>query len=267
MLEASAPDRTARREQFLQAGERLFAEHGYRGVTIAEVTDAVGVSTGSFYNHFPDKETFFGVILDRAAERGMLQARQVISRFKNPMNQLKALYRFITLGLRGNPLLLGVLTGARRFGYPSPEERDRRRRRLQAAVGELLDAILADGIRRRTFRVGRYHDARRLLVSVYGALLAEIGSDHIEDLTQDMLLLIERGLRRRLTLSGRVNRLNAGRLNAGRLDAGRLDGLPGSGPDERRTGGAGPDGNRADGRSDGRRRQRRLARAREDGDR
>ena len=59
MLEAPAPasGRKGRREQLLQAGERLFAAHGYRGVTIAEVADAVGVSTGSFYNHFPDKDT------------------------------------------------------------------------------------------------------------------------------------------------------------------------------------------------------------------
>ena len=210
MIETSrvASGRKGRREQLLQAGERLFAEHGYRGVTIAEVAGAVGVSTGSFYNHFQDKESFFGAILDRVAEQGIRQARQVISRFKNPMNQLKALFRFITLGIRSNPLLLGVLTNARRFGSPSPAERDRRRRVLLQSVGGLIDDILADGIRRLTFRVGRYHDARRLLVSVYGALLSEIDSDRIEELTQDMLLFMDRGLRRRITLSGRANRLD-----------------------------------------------------------
>ena len=195
-----------RREQLLQAGERLFAEHGYRGVTIAEVAGAVGVSTGSFYNHFPDKETFFGAILDRLTDQGVLQARRVTARFKNPMNQLKALFRFITLGLRSNPLLLAVLTDERRFGYPSPDERDRRRQRLLQSVGGLIDDILADGIRRLIFRVGRYHDARRLLLSIYGALIAAIDSDDFEQLTQDMLLLMDRGLRRRLTLTGRANR-------------------------------------------------------------
>ena len=210
MIETSrvASGRKGRREQLLQAGERLFAEHGYRGVTIAEVAGAVGVSTGSFYNHFQDKESFFGAILDRVAEQGIRQARQVISRFPNPMHQLKALFRFITLGIRSNSLLLGVLTNARRFGSPSPAERDRRRRVLLQSVGGLIDDILADGIRRLTFRVGRYHDARRLLVSVYGALLSEIDSDRIEELTQDMLLFMDRGLRRRITLSGRANRLD-----------------------------------------------------------
>ena len=198
--------RGGRREQLLQAGERLFAEHGYRGVTIAEVAAAVGVSTGSFYNHFPDKETFFGAILDRLTDQGVLQARRVTARFKNPMNQLKALFRFITLGLRSNPLLLAVLTDERRFGYPSPDERDRRRQRLLQSVGGLIDDILADGIRRLIFRVGRSHDARRLLLSIYGALIAAIDSDDFEQLTQDMLLLMDRGLRRRLTLTGRANR-------------------------------------------------------------
>ena len=202
------PGTPERREQLLQAGERLFAEHGYRGVTIAEVAAAVGVSTGSFYSHFPDKETFFGAILDRLTDRGVLQARAVISRFKNPMNQLKALYRYITLGLRANPLLLGVLTDERRFGYPSPDERNRRRQRLLQSVGGLIDDILADGIRRLIFRVGRYHDTRRLLLSIYGALLSAIDSDHFEELTQDMLLLMDRGLRRRLTLTRTANSLD-----------------------------------------------------------
>lgn len=203
---ATAP--RGRREQLLQAGERLFAEHGYRGVTIAEVAAAVGVSTGSFYNHFPDKETFFGAILDRLTDQGVLQARQVTARFKNPMNQLKALFRFITLGLRSNPLLLAVLTDERRFGYPSPDERNRRRQRLLQSVGGLIDDILADGIRRLIFRVGRYHDTRRLLLSIYGALISAIGSDDFEQLTQDMLLLMDRGLRRRLTLTARSSRLD-----------------------------------------------------------
>ena len=86
---ASSPE--ARRDQLLSAGERLFSKYGYRGVTIAEVTAEVGVSTGSFYSHFPDKKTFFGVILDHIAEQGIREARLITNRFKSPMNQLKAL--------------------------------------------------------------------------------------------------------------------------------------------------------------------------------
>ena len=201
-----------RREQLLVVGEDLFAKHGYRGVTIAEVAASVSVSVGSFYNYFPDKESFFGVILDRIAEQGIQEARLVISRFKNPMNQLKSLFRFITLGLRHNALLLGVLTDTRRFGYPSPAERDLRRRQLMLSVGRLLDEILEEGARRLIFRVGRYHDTRRLLISVYSSLLTDIDSQHFEEITQDMLLLIDRGLRRRLTLTKRANRSDQRRV-------------------------------------------------------
>ena len=203
-----SPDPKGRREHLLMAGNRLFACHGYRGVTIAEVAAAVSVSTGSFYNYFPDTETFFGVILDGIAQQGLREARQVVSRFKNPMNQLKALFRFITQGLRRNPLLLGILTDTRQFGYPSPEERARRRQLLLQSVGGLIDDILSDGVRRLIFRVGRYHDTRRLLISVYTSLLSDIDSDHFEELTQDLLLLIDRGLRRRITLTKRANRLD-----------------------------------------------------------
>lgn len=202
----SSPE--ARRDQLLSAGERLFSKYGYRGVTIAEVTAEVGVSTGSFYSHFPDKKTFFGVILDHIAEQGIREARLITNRFKSPMNQLKALYRFISLGLQKSPLLLGVLTNTRNLGFPSPAECARRRGSLLSSVAKLVNSILSDGIRRRTFRVGRFKDPGRLLVSIYGALLSELDSDYIEDLTQDMLLLMERGLRRRLSITGRTDRLS-----------------------------------------------------------
>ena len=93
----TAPDPKGRYNQLLEAGTRLFAEHGYRGVTIAEVAAEVGVSTGSFYTHFPDKKTFFGVVLDHIESQGIREARRVTMRFKSPMNQLKVLSRFITL--------------------------------------------------------------------------------------------------------------------------------------------------------------------------
>lgn len=204
---SDTPNPKSRREQLIIAGSRLFADHGFRGVTIAEVTAEVGVSTGSFYNHFADKETFFSVILDRTEAQGIHEAHRVTERFKSPMNQLKALYRFITLGLRHNPLLLGILTDTRKFGYPSPAERERRRHSLLRSVGDLVNSILSEGIRRRTFRVGHFNNPGQLLVSIYGALLSNLDNDHIEDLTQDMLLLMERGLRRRLTLTGRADRI------------------------------------------------------------
>jgi AcrR family transcriptional regulator len=50
-----SPER--RREQLLQIGARLFAEHPYEDVWIEEVAELAGVSRGLLYHYFPTKGT------------------------------------------------------------------------------------------------------------------------------------------------------------------------------------------------------------------
>ena len=47
---------TTRREQILAEAARLFARHGFHGVSIAELGAAVGVSGPALYRHFPGKD-------------------------------------------------------------------------------------------------------------------------------------------------------------------------------------------------------------------
>lgn len=49
----------ARRQQILDAAERVFAAKGYRGATTREIAAAADVSEGTLYNYFADKRTLF----------------------------------------------------------------------------------------------------------------------------------------------------------------------------------------------------------------
>ena len=78
MTHRCAADRTpTRREQILQIAARLFARHGFHGVSIAELGAAVGVSGPALYRHFPGKEALLtemlvgisGYLLDGATSR------------------------------------------------------------------------------------------------------------------------------------------------------------------------------------------------------
>ena len=53
------------RAQILDAALALFSSRGYRGTSIRDIGDAAGVSTGSLYHQFPDKETIFRTLLDQ----------------------------------------------------------------------------------------------------------------------------------------------------------------------------------------------------------
>jgi AcrR family transcriptional regulator len=52
-----------RRETLLKIGERLFARHGYRDVSIRDITSSIGLGMGSFYTYFPSKEVFYSHVL------------------------------------------------------------------------------------------------------------------------------------------------------------------------------------------------------------
>jgi AcrR family transcriptional regulator len=52
---AYAPGRL-RREKILRAASDMFAEHGYRGASLALIAERVGMSTPGLLHHFPTKE-------------------------------------------------------------------------------------------------------------------------------------------------------------------------------------------------------------------
>jgi TetR/AcrR family transcriptional regulator len=66
---ATRPRRTRNadrsRETILEAAERLFAEHGYRGTSLQDIGDAAGVSRGTPSYFFGSKEGVYRAVLER----------------------------------------------------------------------------------------------------------------------------------------------------------------------------------------------------------
>jgi AcrR family transcriptional regulator len=58
----------ARREQIVWAATRVFAEKGFSRATTREVARAAGVSEGTIYNYFEDKDALLLAILDKLNE-------------------------------------------------------------------------------------------------------------------------------------------------------------------------------------------------------
>ena len=51
-------------KRLIDEGEKLFSLHGLKKTTIKEITEAVGISQGSFYKFFDSKEDLYFKILD-----------------------------------------------------------------------------------------------------------------------------------------------------------------------------------------------------------
>lgn len=60
---ATTPRRLAAAD-WLDAGQALLRARGIAGIKLAALTARLGVSTGSFYHHFPDFEQYLGALAD-----------------------------------------------------------------------------------------------------------------------------------------------------------------------------------------------------------
>ena len=52
------------REAIEQAARKLFAERGFHGTTLAEITSAAGKSPAVFYRYFADKEDLLAALAE-----------------------------------------------------------------------------------------------------------------------------------------------------------------------------------------------------------
>jgi len=56
--------KAANRAAILDAGRKAFAELGFETATVRDIVRGSGLSIGTFYNYFPDKETVLATLLD-----------------------------------------------------------------------------------------------------------------------------------------------------------------------------------------------------------
>ena len=67
------------REQITDASARLFRERGVKGVSVADLMGAAGLTHGGFYGHFESKDALAGVAVARAFEQSALKWRKRVA--------------------------------------------------------------------------------------------------------------------------------------------------------------------------------------------
>lgn len=195
-----------RRALMVRSGMELFSRYGYRDVSVADITRDCGLSVGTFYKYFPGKEAFYEHILSIIEQEGIRKVEVVVGRLHSPINKLKALYQFVVLGMRRYPILRGILRREERFLYPGIDLQGGSVGNLRSRIEAMVREIIRDGSLTGIFRPGLYHDPSRLVMVMLDAVIFNIEDPRVEMLTQDMLVLIQRGLRRRLRLRRREER-------------------------------------------------------------
>ncbi|MGW8531951.1 MULTISPECIES: SACE_7040 family transcriptional regulator [Nocardiopsidaceae] len=130
-----------RRTAILGAAAGLFAERGYRGVSIDDLGRAVGTTGPALYRHFPGKQALLGEVLVDISDRLARQGRELVAEAASADGALEALLRGHIAFALDEPSLITVHD--RELGNLTEPDR-RRVRRLQRGYVEEWVGVLAE---------------------------------------------------------------------------------------------------------------------------
>ena len=133
---------TGRREQVARSAARLFAKHGFHGVTIEDIGSAAGITGPGVYRHFPSKDALLAELLVGISS-SLLSGGEGVVVHGEPAATLRRLVRFHLAFSLERPDLIRVHDR----DLANLAENDRRRvRRLQRAYVQLwVDALIGLG--------------------------------------------------------------------------------------------------------------------------
>lgn len=96
----------------LEAASRILIRHGYEGATTARIAEKAGVSVGSLYQYFPNKESIVAALVVRYADDATSRIEKAL-RYQGREGLKSGLSAFIQAGVdahRIDPTLHKILT-------------------------------------------------------------------------------------------------------------------------------------------------------------
>ncbi|HSH02669.1 MAG TPA: TetR/AcrR family transcriptional regulator [Anaerolineae bacterium] len=98
--EKTRQKKDAKRTAMMQAAVQIFAQKGYQAATVRDIVKAAGVSIGTFYFYFPDKETLFIHLYEETADfllKAMLQGVRTTGDMRHKL--IAGVEAYINIGL------------------------------------------------------------------------------------------------------------------------------------------------------------------------
>jgi AcrR family transcriptional regulator len=133
----------ARRSEVVATAAELFAERGYDGTSMSELTAATGLAAGGLYHYIEGKEDLLIAICDELLEPLLERAREIVVAEAPAVDQLRELVGAWVAHVVEHRDHMLVFTQERQA-----IERERRWRRVRSqrqAFERILDEVLARG--------------------------------------------------------------------------------------------------------------------------
>ena len=133
----------ARRRDVIDTAARLFAERGYDGTSIGDLTSATGLAAGGLYHYIEGKDDLLIAICDELLEPLLARAREIVAAGAPPVEQLQALVAAWVEHVVAHRHHMLVFTQERQA--IERQARWRRVRSQRKAFEKILDEVLARG--------------------------------------------------------------------------------------------------------------------------
>ena len=110
----AAGEDPAKREQILDGAKRVFMEQGFEAASMNDITRAAGVSKGTIYVYFENKEDLFGFMIERERRRitetvrHVLDGRQPIEKTLEEFGMLFATHMTADQTIRAMRMVIAV---------------------------------------------------------------------------------------------------------------------------------------------------------------
>jgi AcrR family transcriptional regulator len=155
------------REGIVSAALRLFAQRGFGSTSIADITEAAGITKGAIYWHFDSKEALFKGILEEIRDEWQKVVRGPLDEEPNPLRKIELLFDQYALFLKKKPEFCLFLQRA--LLEPKGDYANQVARvfdRTQAFVANVLDEAKRAGLVKK--QLDSLVVARTILISLTG---------------------------------------------------------------------------------------------------
>lgn len=185
------------REQICAVATRLFAEHGYAGVTLRGIANALGCSPMTPYRYFADKQAIFSAVRAAAFARFADAQEEAVQGAAEPTARLARLARAYVRFALDEPHAYRIMFELDQTPEPEDRElRDEETRAWTVLLGAIHAAVEAGALEGDPDTLAHlYWGGLHGIVSLHLAGKLRLGRD-LADLTDAMLSALLDGTRK-----------------------------------------------------------------------
>ena len=192
----NTPASTSRRQQILDTAAAVFAEKGIASTTVRDISDQVGIYSGSLYHHFKSKDEIVAGILEPIVASQAATLERIIAETDDPVEILSQGVVAAVTQTAAHPDAAWILqqNGSQLGNYRGLDDLVLQRRSLRHTI----EKVISDGVARGHFRPDVDPQVASMIFfdGVLGAYrhLEPVGDHDVETLAHQLIAITVHGL-------------------------------------------------------------------------